>query len=189
MASSRSVWLLAAVLAGCSVGHGDGEVDGVVAIEGCRREGPYQLRPTVFFAEAAEQVLKIRIQRGSDIEVYSDGIGVLVEDAAEVRRGYLGVDIPVGSDDGDAPHVEVTLFLNESCPAERDKTPVTLSAVSGTIRFTDIYAPKVDKHHVRIAAELREVRFEDPRVDDRWAVLNGRFDFLYVRGSPAQRFP
>lgn len=189
MGSSRSVWLLAALLAGCSVGHGDGEVDGVVAIEGCRREGPYQLRPTAFFAEAAEQVLKIRLQRGSDIEVYSDGIGVLVEDAAEVRRAYLGVDIPVGADVGDTPRVDVTLFLNESCPPDRDKTPVTLSAVRGTIRFTSIYAPQVDKDDVRIAAELTGVRFEDPRVDDRWAILNGRFDFLYVRGSPAQRFP
>ncbi|HEX5659414.1 MAG TPA: hypothetical protein VFX59_19600 [Polyangiales bacterium] len=182
------------LLGSCSVGHGDGEVDGVVSIDGCRREGPYQLRPTVFFAETVEQVLKIRIQRGSDIEVYSDGIGVLVDDAALVRRAYLGQAIEVaapldGPAERDVPHVDVTLFLNESCPAERTRTPVTLSAVSGTIRFAAIYAPKVDKDDVRIAAELENVRFEDPRVDDRWAVLNGRFDFLYVRGSPAQRFP
>ncbi len=178
------------------MGHGDGEVEGTVSIEGCRPEGPYQLRPTVFFAETAEQVLKLRIQRGSDIEVYSDGIGVLVEDAALVRREYLGQAIPVGErllsdggEDRNAPHVDVTLFLNESCPAERTRTPVTMSAVSGTIRFASIYAPRVDKDEVRIAADMENVRFEDPRVDDRWAVLNGRFDFLYVRGSPAQRFP
>jgi hypothetical protein len=196
--SRNALVACALLLASCSVGHGEGEVDGVVAIEGCRREGPYQLRPTAFFAETAEQVLKIRIQRGSDIEVYSDGIGVLVEDAALVRRSYLGAEIPVGPaalllpDGGEArdvPRVEITLFLNESCPAERDKTPVTLSAVSGSIRFAAIYAPKVDKDDVRITAELDQVRFEDPRVEDRWAVLNGRFDFLYVRGSPAQRFP
>ena len=52
-----------------------------------------------------------------------------------------------------------------------------------------IYAPEVNKDQVRIAAELTNVRFEDPRNDDRFAVLSGRFDFLYVRGSPAQRFP
>jgi hypothetical protein len=183
-------------MASCSVGHGEGEVDGVVAIEGCRREGPYQLRPTVFLAESVEEVLKIRVQRGSDIEVYSDGLTVLVEDATLVRRAYLGQPIAVGEQllpDGgearDVPRVDVTLFLNESCPAERTRTPVTLSAVSGTIRFDAIYAPKVDKDDVRIAAEMVDVRFEDPRVDDRFAVLNGRFDFLYVRGSPAQRFP
>jgi hypothetical protein len=189
--SRNALAAVALLVASCSVGHGDGEVDGVVAIDGCRREGPYQLRPNVFFAETAEQVLKIRIQRGSDIEVYSDGLGVLVEDAALVRRDYLGqpIEIGVGAEDRDVPHVDVTLFLNESCPAERTRTPVTLSAVSGTIRFAAIYAPKVDKDDVRIAADMENVRFEDPRVDDRWAVLNGRFDFLYVRGSPAQRFP
>lgn len=194
MGLSRNALAAVSLLwASCSVGHGDGEVDGVVSIEGCRREGPYQLRPTVFLAETAEQVLKIRIQRGSDIEVYSDGIGVLVEDAALVRREFLGQAIDIADpqlpDGGDGPRVDVTLFLNESCPAERTKTPVTLSAVGGTIRFAAIYAPKVDKDDVRIAADMENVRFEDPRVDDRWALLNGRFDFLYVRGSPAQRFP
>jgi hypothetical protein len=194
--SRNALAALSLLLASCSVGHGDGEVDGVVAIEGCRREGPYQLRPTVFFAETAEQVLKIRVQRGSDIEVYSDGIGVLVDDAALVREQYLGQPIVVGRpplpDGGQqrgVPHVDVTLFLNESCPAERTRTPVTLSAVRGTIRFAAIYAPEVDDDDVRIAADMENVRFEDPRVDDRWAELNGRFDFLYVRGSPAQRFP
>lgn len=196
--SARLVTLACAVLLGsCSVGHGDGEIDGVVAIEGCRREGPYQLRPTVFFAETVERVLKIRIQRGSDIEVMSDGVSVLVEDAALVHDDYLGQEIQISDprveneqlESSGLPRVSMTLFLNESCPAERDRTPVALSAVSGTIRFAAIYAPRADKDGVRIAAELVQVRFADPRVDDRWATLNGRFDFLYVRGSPAQRFP
>jgi len=177
--------------AGCSVGHGDGEVGGIVSVAGCRREGPYELTPTAFFAQAAEQVLKIRVQRGSDIEVVSDGLAVLVEDASLVKNSLLGQDIavatPIGGPRG--PRIDLTLYLNESCPAERDKTPVVLSAVSGTVRFHRIYAPEVKKGEVRIDAELSNVRFEDPRTEDRWALLEGYFDFLYVRGRPAQRFP
>lgn len=183
-------WLIALAAltwVGCSVGHGSGELNGTIAVAGCRREGPYELRPTSFFAQAVQEFLSIRVQRGSDIVVRSDGLSVLVEDAAEVKRTYLGVPIPIN--EPGQPPVEVSLFLNESCPAERDKTPVALSAVRGTITFFEIYAPRVDKDEVRIAAELTQVRFEDPRRDDRWAELSGQFDFLYVRGSPAQQFP
>ena len=193
-AGARRRWLTAVcalVLASCSVGHGEGEVRGTVFIADCRREGPYELSPTAFLAQAAEQVLTVRVQRGSDMEVRSDGLAVIVEDATLVKRMLLGQDIPIavplGGDLG--PRVDLTLYLNESCPAERDATPVVLGAVSGIIRFHEIYAPEVDKKEVRIQADLRDVRFEDPRTDDRWAVLDGTFDFLYVRGSPAQRFP
>ena len=175
------------MLASCSVGHGTGEIGGTVSIEGCRAEGPWQLRPTSFFADAPEQLLSVRIQRGSDVEVRSDGLALLVDDAARVQRELLEQDIEIGSDG--SPSVDVSLYLNESCPAERDKTPVALSAVSGTIRFHDIYAPRASKKNVRIAAELTNVRFEDRRNPERWAELSGQFDFLYTRGSPAQLFP
>ena len=178
---------LAAWLAGCSVGHGTGEIGGIVSIEGCRPEGPWQLRPTAFFADAPEQLLSLRIQRGSDVAVRSDGLALLVEDAARVQRELLKQDIQIGDDA--APVIDLTLYLNESCPAERDKTPVALSAVRGTVRFLDIYAPRASKKRVRIAAELTNVRFEDPRNPARWAELSGQFDFLYTRGSPAQLFP
>ncbi|MEY4510585.1 MAG: hypothetical protein RLZZ450_2707 [Pseudomonadota bacterium] len=183
--SGLSLLLLMVVVA-CSVGHGEGEVGGTINIAECRT-GEYELHPTVFFAESAEELLKIRIQRGSDVEVRSDGLSVLVEDATLVKRMFLDQSVQVAIDD--EPRIDLSLYLNETCPAERDRTPVTLAAVSGSVRFTAIYAPEVSKDQVRIAAELTNVRFEDPRVDDRFAVLNGRFDFLYVRGSPAQRFP
>ena len=177
-------WLLLSVA--CSVGHGEGEVAGTINIAECRT-GSYELQPTVFFAESAEELLKIRIQRGSDVEVRSDGMSVLVEDAALIKRMFIDQNVQVALED--EPRIDVSLYLNETCPAERDRTPVALAAVSGSVRFSAIYAPEVSKDEVRIAAELTNVRFEDPRTDDRFAVLNGRFDFLYVRGSPAQRFP
>jgi hypothetical protein len=187
--SSRRSALLGLALSfvcGCSVGHGSGEVAGELSIPGCR-SGSFALNPTVYFAQTAEQLLRITIQRGSDIEVRSDGIAVLVEDATRVRKEALDVDLPVGPE-GD-PRVDLTLYLNASCPAERTKTPVVLGAMRGTIRFFEIYAPEVDDEDVRIRARFSDVRFADPRNPERWAELSGTFDFLYVRGGPAQRFP
>lgn len=183
----RSLAVLAFALAGCSVGHGEGELYGDVTLDDCALNSRYELRPTAFFAQTVEDLLRIRVQRGSDLEVRSDGIAVLVEDASLLKRSYLDRDLDLSSDD--APNIDVSVFLNESCPPGRDRTPVVLSAVSGTIHFEDIYAPEVDDDDVRIHAELTSVVFEDPRNESRRATLTGYFDFLYTRGSPAQRFP
>lgn len=183
------LWVAAAALClSCSVGHGDGHLEGDVYIEGCRRAGAYTLAPNSFFAQTAEKLLSMRIQRGGDIEVFSDGITVLIKDAALLKREYLGTDIDLA--DGGAAGVAATAYFNETCPSKRDKVPAILKAVSGTMRFSAVYAPKVDADQVRITATLTQVRFED--VEDpaaRWAELSGDFDFLYVRGSPAQHFP
>lgn len=172
----------------CSVGHGSGDIDGTVYFAGCRREGPYALAPNAFFAETAEQLLSLRVQRGGNVEVFSDGISIMVRDAALVKTRYLGVEIDLAAEP--KPLVEATAFFNDTCPSERDRIPVLLEAVSGTVRFDAIYAPQIDKKAVRITAQLNSVRFEDPeRPEERWAELSGSFDFLYVRGSPAQHFP
>ena len=188
MASSRNIAFaaLSAFLLSCSVGQGEGELSGQVDVQGCETTARYELRPTAFFAQAVENLLRIRVQRGSDLEVRSDGLAVLVSDASRVKEEFLGVPLDVTSM---SPGIDVSVFLNESCPPGRDRTPVVLSAVSGTIRFDAIYAPKVDDDEVQIHAELSDVRFVDPRNDKRSAVLSGWFDFLYTRGSPAQRFP
>jgi hypothetical protein len=178
--------LLALSSAACSVGHGSGELKGEVSVPDCKAGPAYDLRPSAFFAQAVEQLLRIRVQRGGDLEIRSDGIAVLVNDASDLKRHHLGQTIDVA---GEAPRVELSIYLNETCPPGRDKTPVVLGAVSGSIRFDDIYAPRVDDDDVQIRAELTDVRFEDPRNPERWAQLSGFFDFLYVRGSPAQRFP
>jgi hypothetical protein len=182
----RALLVVLALVASCSVGHGDGDFGGTIDIAECR-QGSYELNPTVFFAESAEQLLRIRVQRGSDVEVRSDGLAVLVEDATLIQQMHLGQQLSVAP--GSKPRVDVSVYLNDTCPAERNRTPVTLAAVSGSIRFTAIYAARVSKDQVRIAAELTNVRFEDPRTPERFAELSGSFDFLYVRGSPAQRFP
>lgn len=177
--------LLVASSAACSVGHGEGELNGTVSIPDCR-SGEYRLEPSAFFGQAVENLLRLRVQRGSDLEVRSDGLAVLVSDASQVKREFLNRPINVA----EVPaRVSVSLYLNASCPTGRDKTPVVLPAVSGTIRFEAIYAPRVNDDEVQISAELQDIRFEDPRNPERTAELSGFFDFLYVRGSPSQRFP
>jgi hypothetical protein len=173
-----------ALCGACSVGHGSGELVGKVAVPGCLVNDHYSLTPTSFFAEAIQQLLSIRVQRGSDLEVVSDGLDVLVHDANQVERKWLGKTLDITK-----AGVDMTFYLNESCPAGRDKTPIALQAVSGTIRFDDIYAPQVDSSAVEIKAELNDVRFEDSTDGTRSAELSGNFDFLYVRGRPAQRYP
>jgi hypothetical protein len=181
--------LLAALLCTCSVGHGRGEISGTLSIEGCKKEGPYALAPNAFFAETAEHMLSIRVQRGGDIETYSDGVAILVKNAALLSEERLGQEIDLS---GRAePLVVATAYFNETCfLQERTKVPALMEAVSGSIRFDAIYAPRVNKEDVRISARLTEVVFRDvERPGQRWAQLGGYFDFLYVRGSPAQHFP
>ena len=179
--------LLAAAVTACSVGHGEGELSGTVQVAGCRTQGRYDLKPSAFFAQAVQQLLRIRVQRGGELEIRSDGIAVLVEDASLVKRKYLAKPLSLAPDA--EPRIDVSLFLNASCPPGRDKTPVVLSAASGTITFDEIYAPQVKSGEVAIAARIDGARFEDPRSPDRRAELSGHFDFLYERGGPAQRFP
>ena len=181
--------LLASLFVGCSVGHGRGEITGTLTIDGCKNQGAYSLAPDAFFADTAEQLLSLRVQRGGDIETYSDGVAVLVKNAALLKEQRLGEDIDLSA--RAEPLVAATAYFNETCfTQERTKIPALMEAVSGSIRFDAIYAPRVDKREVRISAQLLEVMFRDAeRPNQRWAQLDGSFDFLYVRGAPAQHFP
>jgi hypothetical protein len=183
-------WLWAVVLAGCSVGAGDGEVNGTLLVAGCFPEGPYVLSPSAFFAAAREDQLSISIQRGSDKDVKSDGLAILVRDAAEVKQHWLGMELAIGGEaDAGTPVVDVTAYFNETCPSGRTRAPTALKAVSGVIRFDAVYAPRVDASSVRVSGELRDVRFARDGDETSFAELDGSFDFLYQRGRPAQRFP
>jgi len=184
----RPLWGLVAtwVLAGCSVGRGEGELVGNVDVVDCPGVGEYHLKPTFFGAEPVDELLEIRVQRGSGAVNVVDGIYVLVRDAAQLQESQLGEELMVNNDEGP---VGVTLYLNKTCPPARSRSPVTLPAVSGRVRFDSIYAPLGDESEVEIAAELIDVRFVDPRNAERRAELSGYFSFLFERGRPAQLFP
>jgi hypothetical protein len=172
--------------AGCSVGRGEGELRGTVDVEDCPGLSEYHLRPTFFGAEPVDALLEIRVQRGSGAINVVDGIYVLVRDASELQAHHLGEELLVDNDEGP---VGVTLFLNSSCPPSRSRSPVTLPAVSGRVRFDSIYAPLGDDSDVQISAELLDVQFVDPRNEQRNAQISGYFSFLFERGRPAQLFP
>jgi hypothetical protein len=184
--------LLPVLLAGCSVGEGQGELTANVTAAGCDVPQDYALEPSLFTGEVTGDQLNLRIQRGSDLEGHADGLIVHVRDVDEVKADRIGLPLRF-RDDSDAL-VQAVLYLNESCPSgfpdDFRTRPYAFLAVDGTITFDSIYAPNLDAGDTLVEARLEDVRFEDrEEPEDRHAVLNGFFSFFYQRGSPAQRFP
>lgn len=188
--------VLVGLCSACSVGHGSGEATGEIRIADCTGKVAYSLRPTFFSAQPIEELLQIRVQRGGDLEKFSDGIHLLVHDAEAVKRTLntgASVVLPVVETPPDLQelkHVDVSLFLNDTCERERSINTVALSAVSGSVTFNEIYAPRVNPNEVQIDFEMNNLRFEsreDP--DESWATIDGAVSFLYTRGQPAQPFP
>jgi len=185
--------LLAALVLGqlsCSAGVGSGSVTGVVSAESCgfSADEPFDLHADFFVAEAFGDSLDIRIQNGGDEFDYANVLFVSVFDATEIEASMLGTPVAVGNA-VDSP-VRMALALNESCDFhDRTSIPVSYTAVSGTITFTAIYAPKGS------GDPLTEATFENVHLVDpgdpanRYADLSGDFRFLYTRGRPAQLFP
>ena len=193
MVSSRELGPVAALLLwaalGCSVGGGEGEVTGTINAPGCELEmADYSMDPTFFGADPIEGMIEMRIQHGSDLETFSDGLTILVTDASRVRADLLGVPIEL-TGEADAL-VQMNVYLNGTCPPERGDLPVNYQAVSGNIVFQNIYAPELTEDDVETAARFDDVLFVDPANPEmRNAVLSGHFRFLHNRGRPAQRFP
>ncbi len=183
-----------ALALGCSIGEGNGEIGGpVVAGDFCGLEEPdYQLYPSFFTAQVTGTALDIRVQRGSALEAYADGLFIHVRDTNEVRRQRIGLPIPL---DGEHTSlVQMSFYLNETCeagfPSEHRRRAVVLEAVGGTITFDAIYAPDIDAGATGIEATLTDVELIDAETPaERHATLSGWLSFFYQRGAPAQRFP
>lgn len=170
----------------CSVGNGEGELTGVITDPECDLEGAaVDVRPNFFVADDDREGVTIRVQRGGDYLVFSDGLSIGVADAArEVER--LGTPIAVGPE-GD---VRMTFHYSHTCAFDRDRLATVLTAVEGTITFESLWAPEVDDDQLETAASFAGVRFVDPaNPEERFAVLDGSFRFLFNRGRPAQRYP
>jgi len=180
-------WLLGALVGGCTIGSGEGEVRGTVTALSCGLDGAdYDLQPTFFGSSPVEEQLEIRVQRGSDLEGKSDGIAILVADAALVRGELLGTQLPFE----EGGMVRMNVYLNGSCPVDRRHGPVNYEAVSGSILFDNIYAPLLTEDDNEVAARFEDVLLVDPvAAETRNALLSGHFRFLHNRGRPAQRFP
>lgn len=199
------------VLVACSVGQGTGQATGEIHLPDCGVENAaYSLNPTFFSAEfiedpatrtpgAVQNMVTLRMQRGSYRESESDGISIFVSDVNAVqellRSSPDGVAIDIGAA---AALAQMTLHLGQTCeigfPRSRYWTvPGVLEGASGTLVLESVYSPGVPDADGEVIGEFRgtftDVRFGDVSDPARFAILSGSFAFLYQRGRPAQRFP
>ena len=190
--------------AGCTVGSGKGYVSGEVLIPDFKiDEKDFDLKIDTFMAAYENKQLRIILQRGGDLNVFSDGVFILVRDIDKIKEK---LDTPIemvmfptyeeyldAGLEGDPPvpdpllPVAVNLYLNRTCPDNH----LGLTASEGSITFSSIFVPgEVD----RIAGEFDFVfldsrEWKSPEEPGPKAHLHGRFDFKYSRGQPAQPFP
>jgi hypothetical protein len=166
----------------------------------------FSLEPTFFGGDFYAGSFTIRLQHGGDNAEFSDELTFQVDDTEYVARN-LDRRLPVGGA-GVAP-VHAVLGLTRSC-GRRGTTQrgqnVALEAFSGYIVFHSIYrgssiaTPEARNTEVtEFSIALRDPRpvrdFVDsatPEPQDRTSStgeLEGRFQFYFTRGRPAQRFP
>jgi len=197
---------------GCSLGQGEGEVksDALVARD-CWYDA-YDLRPDFFAAIPYRETLNMRVQRGTDLQEVSDGLAVLVEDVAWVRRDFLDKPLQVTLPPGvlppgalspppppdDQPAMHVSLYLQKSCHNQN----VILYAVSGTITFHSLFSG--DPNEAEATEKYTDGEFDiqmgDPRdapvgstankiPEELQSRVTGFFRFYFERGQPGQPFP
>lgn len=185
--------LFAFLVVGCSVGEGQGEITANVQAPACDLdEAAYELQPSFFSGEITDAQLNIRIQRGSEIEGYADGLIIHVGDTSDVFRSRLGVPIEVDPDN--FGFLQTVIYFNQTCPSGFPDffttQPVIMEGQSGSVTFSAIYAPDIEPGATLIEGVLRDVEYEDATSPtDTHATVNGTFSFFYQRGAPAQRFP
>jgi hypothetical protein len=172
----------------CAKGSGEGSAVGQVWAPDCGLVGqPFSLDPDFFAMQPSTsvEIIDIRVQRGSESPSFSDGISVFIRNPEMVKEDMLGVEIPFG---GLAAPVEMTLYLNATCPGLA-RIPVVYAAVSGTIRFDELFVPWLDNETQLTEAVFTNVELVDNKdPDERRALIDGEFSFLFEVGQPVQFF-
>lgn len=202
-ARGAAATLAALALVACSIGRGEGAVTGTVRVPSCRLDdSAFDLGVNFFGAELINdpelrdatmrrERMIIRLQRGTYRESESDGLLISLANVNEIETGLLDVPLEV-TNEPDAT-VRMTLYLGQRClsgfPDSHWTRSVIMAATSGTIRFSDMYAPALGDPGHEIAATFDSVTFSDPAEPEWSAVLSGAFSFSYQRGAPAQPFP
>ena len=174
--------------AACTKGSGEGNAVGQVWAPDCGLNGePFALNPDFFAMQpsASVEIIDIVVQRGSDLQTYTDGLSIFIRDPQMLKETMLGMEIELG---GLSAPIELTLYLNATCPGIA-RIPVVYGAVSGTIRFEELYVPWLDNDTKETAAVFTNVELVDNKdPDERRALLDGDFRFLFERGLPTQYF-
>ena len=190
-ASLRNVCALigcVTLLASCAKGSCDAQATAQIWAPDCGLEGEQiELGPNFCAMQpsASVEIIDIVVQRGSDLKSYSDGISVFIDDPEMVKESMLGTEIELG---GFGPEVSLTLYMNETCPGVA-RIPVVYTAVSGTIRFDELFVPWSDNTTEETRAVFTNVELNDRQdTEERRAVLDGEFSFFFERGMPAQFF-
>lgn len=208
-----TVLMTSAGLGGCTMGAGDGEVESEQLHVSHCMNGPFKLGPTFFAGVPYRRRFLMRIQRGGDLQEFSDGLSVLVDDVRYIDAN-LGEPIKVGlpssvepvdgepGDNTERTPVHLALYLHRTCRQQIS----TLYALRGVIVFQSIfngdpYEPSPEK---RLTSAKFDVVVGDPRSssnagDDsssdwstdhvRQSRLKGWFQFYFERGQPGQPFP
>lgn len=173
---------------GCAKASGEGNAIGQVWAPDCGLEGgPFELNPDFFAMQpsGSVEIIDIVVQHGSDLKSYTDGIGVFIREPELVKESMLGTELEFA---GLGAPVEMTLYLNRTCPGF-SRIPVVYGAVSGTIRFDELYVPWLDNETKITSAVFTDVELVDNKdPDTRRAILSGDFTFLFQVGLPAQYF-
>jgi hypothetical protein len=213
----RPLVMLGAVVAGlgCSVGQGVGYVrSDDLYVDQCY-EGPFDLQPTFFGANPFEDTLTIRVQRGEREIIVSDGFTMLVYNVSAIRRSALDTELPLGLPVGVSPlgfplpevptppAATLTLYLNNSCRSQNSM----LFSVRGSVTFSKLFSgnPNEEDSDDRITSGSFQATVVDPRravpdtdaegnptytYPDEWtSEVEGSFNFVFHRGTPAQPFP
>jgi len=174
--------------AGCAKGSGEGSAVGQVWAPDCGLDGlAFSLNPDYFAMQPSTsvEIIDITVQRGSDLPSFSDGIAVFIRNPELLKETMLGTELELG---GLAPPVELTLYLNATCPGFA-LIPVYYAAVSGTIRFDELYVPWLDNANRETVAVFTNVELVDNKDPlERRAILDGDFSFLFEVGRPLQYF-
>jgi len=204
-----AVLAIALSVAACTVGEGAGEVTSErLVVRNCW-DGPFDLGPTFFAANAfSKDQVSMRVQRGDNNQEVSDGLAVSIRDLQSIRAGSIGVPVPVGVPPGVHPPgtavtnvispatVSLSLYLHDTCFLQNG----ALYSVGGNITFTHLFSgdPNETVGEQRLTeASFENVPFADPRdagVDGTYdesvvSYVSGWFRFYFQRGQPAQPFP
>jgi len=207
LASNVPLAALGISLLGCTVGEGQGAVTSdKLYVRDCWN-GAFDLRPD-FFASTpfSDESQLIRVQRGDNLQEMSDGLMVLVNDTPGVRA-QLNTSLKVGLPKGVSPPgqtveydpepalVNLSLYLHDSCHTQN----ATLHSVEGTITFAHLFSGDVNEKDGsdRFTEASFSATFADPRdlvpgqpLDSSvTSLVEGRFEFFFQRGQPAQPFP
>lgn len=176
------------LLGSCATGGGEGSAVGQVWAPGCGLNGEvFSLNPNFFAMQPSTsvEIIDMRMQRGGDIANLSDGVSFFIADPETIKDEMLGVDIELQL--LDSP-VEMTLYLNSSCPLF-SQIPVVYRAISGTIRFEELFVFWIANANRLTTAEFTDVEFVDTAdPENRRAVMSGDISFLFEQGKPAQNF-